>query len=170
MSKRKSNTTLKYTQKNYSFPVKGVKSPLARIMKVRGDDSLENLIYKFKNGTKRNKDFIALWNRFENMENKTVGYFFGAWKIYSDNYKRLDTTLILKIGFYKEHTDQPDLFDYLENWLNLKRKKCRNKKVIEDKGYIQFCIPIYHFFSGIFYTYTTGNTFSKNVKFSIKPE
>lgn len=123
MSKRGSMTAQKYLTKKYFSPVKGVKSTQSKLLKLRNGDSLETIIFKFKNLSKRNQRFVELWDAFDGNRKETVGYFYGSFKIFSDNFKSKENEIFRGIKEYKITKNSPDLFDYLENYLNLKRRK-----------------------------------------------
>ena len=123
MSHRKSSTTHKFLQKSYSSEVKGLRSTKSSLLKISSTDSLADLVFKFKLGSNRNKSFVNLWNEFENARDETVGYFFGTYKIFSDNYKTSKEKISLDIKRYLKDSTDTDLFDYLENYLKLKRRK-----------------------------------------------
>lgn len=123
MSKRQSRTTLNYSQKSYSSPVKGVKSPFKRLLKINRTDSVKNLMFKFRHGSKRNQVFMEIWDAVELDQERSKGYFFGAFKLYSDNYKYLNDTFKDSLKKYKIESFTTSIFDYLENYLKLKNGK-----------------------------------------------
>lgn len=123
MSKRGSITAYKYLTKNYFSPVKGVKSAKTKLLKLRKDDSLDNIIFKFKYLSKKNRRFIDLWNAFEGSRKDTIGYFYGSYKIFSDNIKMKEYEIFHEISEYKKDGIKHDLFDYLKNYLKLKKRR-----------------------------------------------
>ena len=122
MSKRGSKTTLKYLTKKYYSTTSGVKSTKGKLMKLQKGDSLETIIFKFKNLSTKNRRFIELWDAFDGNRTDTIGYFYGSFKIFSDNFKKKEYEIFGMVKDYLKNSENPDLFDYLKKYLNLKRK------------------------------------------------